>query len=163
MIRCQNCGQNNSGESKFCRFCGAKFFQNRQINQGNYEESPPSPYSWKTDELQIEEKKHSARETQQINRVQPLLTEPYNQHQTKILPRQQQPQFLQPQYHNQLSAGYHCPFCNSNAMPMVVKKVSPAGWAVFAVLLVTTFIFFWIGLLMQEERRICPVCNMRVG
>jgi DNA-directed RNA polymerase subunit RPC12/RpoP len=70
---------------------------------------------------------------------------------------------MQPQYQNTLSTGYHCPYCNSNALPIVVKKVSAAGWAVFTVLLITTFILFWIGLLIQEERRICPSCNMRIS
>ncbi len=159
MIRCQNCGHNNSDTGNFCRFCGAKFLPNRNDYQSDYEKVPPRPYSWQTDELQL--KKHSARKTQQINRVQPVANNRFNTNQPLVSPNQNQS--LQPQYQNQLSSGYHCPFCNTNSMPLVVKKVSAAGWAVFAVLLVTTFIFFWIGLLMQEERRICPVCNMRVG
>lgn len=163
MIQCQKCGQTNSNGSNFCRFCGLRFTQTQYNNNNteSFEQSPPSPYSWKTDEFQIKEQP-TARPTQQINRVQPLADNTNNINQP-FIPQYNQQQNLQPKYQNTLSAGYHCPNCNSNAIPIIVKKVSPAGWAVFTVLLITTFIFFWIGLLIQEERRICPVCNMRVG
>lgn len=161
MIRCQSCGQTNSRSSNFCRFCGAKFNQLQQTQGENYEQTPPRPYSWKTDEFQI--KSGSARKTQQIDRVRPLANNQQYPNQHMVSPPYNQQQSLQPQYQNTLSNGYHCPFCNTNAAPIIVKKVSATGWAVFTVLLITTFILFWIGLLIQEERRICPVCNMRVG
>jgi DNA-directed RNA polymerase subunit RPC12/RpoP len=163
MIRCQNCGENNSKTSNFCRFCGTKFNQFQQSQEENYDQFPPRPYSWKTGEFQANE--HSARPTQQIDRFQQLEDFPHNnanKFSTSHLMSNQQMQ-MQPQYQNTLSTGYHCPYCNSNAMPIVVKKVSAAGWAVFTVLLITTFILFWIGLLIQEERRICPSCNMRIS
>ncbi len=159
MDRCQNCGQNNSSGSNFCRFCGSKFQSIQENRQAIYGKTPPRPYSWKTDEFQIREE--SARPTQQINRVSPLSNPVPNRNQPIASPVQTQQ--LQPQHQNTLSTGYHCPNCNSNALPIVVKKVSNAGWAVFTVLLITTFIFFWIGLLIQEERRICPVCNVRIS
>lgn len=162
MIRCQNCGQSNSSGSNFCRFCGSKFDQLQQTNGGNYEMAPPRPYAWKTDEFQIKEQP-SARETQQINRVRPLASPQQYANQQIASPPYSSQQQIQPQYQNTLSNGYRCPYCNTNALPIITKKVSPAGWAVFTVLLVTTFILFWIGLLIQEERRICPACKMRVG
>lgn len=162
MIRCQSCGQDNSGGSNFCRFCGFKFQQNQTDNPPVFGQTPPRPYSWKTDEFQLEESPKS-RPTQQIDRVQPNANLQPNDYQTNVTPRPAETQRLQPHHQNTLSTGYHCPFCNSNALPVVVKKVSPAGWAVFTVLLITTFIFFWIGLLIQEERRICPVCNSQVS
>ncbi len=188
MIKCQNCGQDNSGSSNFCRFCGSKFQQTQppkaidhQQNPDRYQQTPRRPYSWQTDEFQVKEQSSeqepSSRPTQQIDRQHPTVNSKLS---TNQLIGNQQPQLgqqqshlqqpqqfgqnqMQPQYQNTMSAGYHCPFCNSNVAPLVVKKVSPAGWAVFTVLLITTFIFFWIGLLIQEERHICPVCNARVG
>jgi hypothetical protein len=43
------------------------------------------------------------------------------------------------------------------------RKISQAGWIVFAVLLVTLPILFWIGLCIREDARMCPICNTRVG
>ncbi len=161
MNRCQNCGQGNSESSNFCRFCGSKIILMQNQDRESYEENPPRPYSWQTDEFKIKE--NPGRQTQQIDRIQPLINQPQHINQPIVSHQQYQNQQMQPQYQNQLSTGYRCPFCHTNALPLVVKKVSPAGWAVFTVLLVTTFILFWIGLLIQEERRICPACNMRVG
>jgi hypothetical protein len=39
------------------------------------------------------------------------------------------------------------------------RKISNAGWVVFAVLLVTFFPLFWIGFLIKEDVPVCPVCN----
>jgi hypothetical protein len=50
MIQCQTCGQANSTESNFCRFCGARFTQ--QEGESNFDFAPPRPYVWKTDEFQ---------------------------------------------------------------------------------------------------------------
>ncbi len=163
MIQCQKCGQNNAVGSNFCRFCGIKFDQMQEQESVKYDQNQRRPYSWKTDEISIDEK--SQNRTAQINRVDPLLGQHQNTNQPIVYPTNPEigNRQLQPQYQNTLSTGYHCPFCNTNALPIVVKKVSPTGWAVFTVLLITTLIFFWIGLLIQEERRICPVCNMRVA
>ena len=50
MIVCQNCGNNNTPESQFCRFCGARMV----IRQAVKEFQPPRPYAWKTDEYQTQ-------------------------------------------------------------------------------------------------------------
>lgn len=156
MIQCANCGQINTNTSNFCRFCGTKFLQSQMADQGaNYEYEPPRPYSWKTDEYQIEDKKQPPR-TSPVNRVQPL----DNQYLTQPATR---PQPLAYQHPNQMAFGYHCPRCGTQALPMVTRKVSTAGWITFAVLLVTTGIFFWIGLLIREDVRVCPVCRLTIG
>jgi hypothetical protein len=41
--------------------------------------------------------------------------------------------------------------------------VSQVGWVLFAVLLLTTCFFFWVGLLVQEEYRVCGDCGTRLG
>jgi hypothetical protein len=43
------------------------------------------------------------------------------------------------------------------------RRVSTAGWIVFSVLLVTTVIFFWVGLLMKEDVAICPMCRSKLS
>ena len=158
MIQCANCGQVNNDTSNFCRFCGTRFLQSQMANEStNYEYSPPRPYSWKTDEYQVTDKKQPQK-TQPINRVQPLPENPYLTNQT-VRP----PQPLAYQHSNQMTYGYRCPRCGTQALPNVTRKISTAGWITFAVLLVTTGIFFWIGLLIREDAHTCPVCNLRVG
>ena len=150
MIQCTNCGQVNTETSNFCRFCGTKFLQSQFPNRNNYEYTPPHPYSWKTDEFQVSETKKQ--KTQQIDRVQPLAPN--------------QPPRPQPLAHQQpqnMAYGYRCPRCASQAMPTMARKISTAGWIVFAALLVIFFPLFWIGLLIKEDVRACPVCNFRIS
>ena len=156
MIQCTNCGQINTDTSNFCRFCGTKFWQQPPpaANQGNYEYAPPRPYSWKTDEFQVAESKKP--KTQQANRVQPLP----NPYLTNNAPR---PQPLVQQQPNNMAYGYHCPRCASQIMPQTIKKISTTGWIVFAVLLVTFFPLFWIGFLIKEEVRVCPICGLQIN
>ncbi len=155
MIQCANCGQVNTDTSNFCRFCGTKFLQSQMANEGgNYEYAPPRPYSWKTDEYQINDRK--APKTQEINRVSPLANDPYRTTQAA------RPQPLVHQPPHQMAYGYQCPRCGTQALPMVSRRVSTAGWITFAVLLVTTGIFFWIGLLIKEDVRVCPVCSLQL-
>ena len=154
MIQCTNCGQVNNDTSNFCRFCGSKFVENPPVEQqSGFEYAPPRPYSWKTDEYQVSDNRKSAR-PQQIKQVQPL-GNPW------ITQQSSRPQPLVHQQPQNLAHGYQCPRCASQAMPYVSRRVSTAGWITFAVLLVTTGIFFWIGLLIREDVRTCPVCNFK--
>jgi RNA polymerase subunit RPABC4/transcription elongation factor Spt4 len=158
MIQCTNCGQVNSPTSNFCRFCGTKFAPSQpiaQIENGNgYEYSPPRAYVWKTDEFQVSDNK--IRNPKQIHQVQPL-NNPFSATQSprpQPLAHRQQPQTL--------AYGFRCPRCSSQFYPKLVRKVSTAGWIVFAILMVTFFPLFWIGLLIKEDVRICAVCNARI-
>ncbi len=152
MIQCPACGQANSMESNFCRFCGARFHQ--QEKESNFDFSPPRPYVWKTDEFQTA--KPNPRKTKQINQVQPLINqmpvanEPFQTHQLAY----QQP--------GQMISGYRCPRCASQLLPRVEKRISSAGWIVFTVLLITFFPLFWIGFLIKEDVKVCPVCNFKI-
>ena len=163
MIQCQSCGQVNSQTSNFCRFCGTHFAGHRsgqnqpESNGGNYEFSPPRPYSWKTDEFKINEKKLPHAEP--VNRVQPLNNFNY---QTSPIPNNQPLVQYQPQQ-NQVAYGYRCPRCASQLLPKVERKISTAGWIVFSVLMVTFFPLFWIGLLIKEDVKICPICNLKIN
>ena len=59
--------------------------------------------------------------------------------------------------------GFKCPYCKSKARPLVTKKISGAGWIVFALMILFCFPLFWIGLLMTEESRSCGNCGMKLG
>ena len=167
MHQCQNCGQVNTQASNFCRFCGTKMtamqysngnnyngnhhpnYYNPQPNPApvNYENSPPRPYSWKTDEYQLPENPKS----KPINRVQPLadFQSPQNAGMQTF------------QTGQAVSHGFHCPRCASQLFPRVTRQISTAGWIVFAVLMVTFFPLFWVGFLIKEEVRTCPICNFK--
>src|SRR5918912_3657863 len=55
------------------------------------------------------------------------------------------------------TGGYRCPNCGSTNPPIAEKRISTEGWIVFCALLIFCLPLFWIGLLMKEERRLCPV------
>lgn len=171
MMHCQNCGQVNTQSGNFCRFCGTKFgamqysntnnsnFSNYNGNNYNpltsaaaesYENAPPRPYSWKTDEYQLPEDKAPKAKT--INRVQPLAN-------FQAPPNAGMQTFQQNA--PAMSHNFNCPRCNSQLFPRVTRQISTAGWVVFAVLLITFFPLFWIGFLIKEDVRICPVCNFK--
>jgi hypothetical protein len=173
MLHCQNCGQTNTQSSNFCRFCGVKIAAQQfapamnftaaqqyapvevsAAGGNNFEYAPPRPYSWKTDEYQIPPPKTAPKNQPRktIAQVQPLAdfrTRP------DLNLQQYQPQAVA------VSHGYHCPRCSSMSLPKASKKISTAGWIVFAALLVTFFPLFWIGFLIKEETRACPVCNFK--
>ena len=171
MVHCQNCGQLNNFGSNFCRFCGTKMVVNGAVRQAlpppppppaarapqSYEYHPPRPYIWKTDEFQLPAE-NGERKTGQINQVAPLanLAPPNQQRAYAPLPVYQQPGAMT--YSN-----YRCPHCGTQNFPFSSRKISTAGWIVFAVLLVTFFPHFWIGFLIKEDVKICPICNVRIG
>jgi len=171
MMNCQNCGQVNVQASNFCRFCGTKFtapqysngnnynpYSNGNNNPANnplnnpignsYENAPPRPYSWKTDEYQVSEDKTPKSKT--INRVQPLANF-----------QNQQNMGVQPFQNQGMSQNFNCPRCSSRLFPRTTRQISTAGWIVFAVLLITFFPLFWVGFLIKEEVQTCPVCNYK--
>lgn len=62
-----------------------------------------------------------------------------------------------------VAGGYRCPNCGSTYPPIAEKRISTEGWIVFAALLVFCLPLFWIGLLMKEELRLCPMCRARLA
>lgn len=153
MIQCHACGQFNTGQSNFCRFCGARFPEMEK--QSEYDVAPPRPYVWKTDEFDV-------------SRAKQRKTEEFGLHESKgISPPVQknhpfQTQQLAYQKPYGIAKNYSCPRCNSQLAPRLERKISNAGWIVFAVLLVTFFPLFWIGFLIKEDVPVCPVCKFRV-
>lgn len=152
MTQCQNCGNQNSTESNFCRFCGTKFLVSQPAAENLYDYSPPRPYVWKTDEFQTQSE---ARKVQTPERVQPL-GGPLSSNSNSAQPLA----YRQPQ---QFAQAYRCPSCMSQFLPRMERRISTAGWITFAVLLVFFFPLFWIGLLIKEDVRICPACNTKIS
>ena len=144
MIYCPNCRQENENNASFCRSCGNRLteLQTHPLNTDN--QTSPRPYMWKTDEFQVSQ---PTPKTQQLNQF-PQVPPPYNQ-----------PALMHNQPNYPMS--FRCPRCGSQSPPYITRQISTAGWVTFAVLLVTTFIFFWIGLLIKEDVRVCPVCNYK--
>jgi DNA-directed RNA polymerase subunit RPC12/RpoP len=154
MIQCHACGQANTGESNFCRFCGARFIQMEK--QSDFEIAPPRPYVWKTDEFEVSRAKQRQTEEFRFNELPPQTAPVPQGH-----PFQTQQLIYQKPYG--VAKNYACPRCNSQLAPRMERKISNAGWIVFAVLLVTFFPLFWIGFLIKEDVPVCPVCNLRLG
>lgn len=185
MIHCQNCGQVNNLGSNFCRFCGTRMVIPQSQNPMSMPPPPPPPqhhqpppaspnefraprpYIWKTDEFQLNDL--AEKKTRQINQVQPLsnLAPPpqFRQQQPPMRAPMPVPYYQQQQQQHQplMSYGYRCPHCGTQNLPFYTKKIATAGWIVFAVLLVMFFPLFWVGFLIKEDVKICPVCNLRVG
>ncbi len=149
MIQCQNCGKSNAPESQFCRYCGSRF-ATRQPE--NYDFKPPRPYAWKTDEFQTQSEARAARTSDHIVTPGPMV--PQNVYTASQLA------YRGPQ---DFSGNYRCPSCGTNFLPIIERRISTAGWITFALLLVFTLIFFWVGLLMKEDVPICPICRRQVG
>jgi len=150
MNQCQNCGKSNTPESQFCRFCGKRF---TMLQPENYDYRAPRPYAWKTDEFQTQSEArvahtsdHLTTPTQQAF-AHPVYPAPYMA-------------YRGPQ---DFTGSYRCPSCGTNYLPVIERRISPAGWLTFSLLLVFTLIFFWVGLLMKEDVPICPICKRRVG
>lgn len=180
-MHCQNCGKENTNQSNFCRFCGTKFTAVQYSQPTNYNPLPPSnpmpptpmpnpepvnaeniyenmqrrPYSWKTDEYQIPPEKPK---TQPVNQTPPLpnFQPPQNFH------TPQPNMAVQPFNQNLgITSNVVCPRCARQNFPVIKQQVSTAGWITFAILLVTIFPLFWIGLLIKEDAYVCPVCNFK--
>jgi predicted RNA-binding Zn-ribbon protein involved in translation (DUF1610 family) len=153
MIQCQNCGKSNAAESQFCRFCGNRFAAQQQQPQQDFESHTRRPYSWQTDEFQTQTE---ARTRTTVGNVEI----PHQQH----FPLQQKHGAMQVSYQGpqDLAGNYRCPHCGTNFLPILDRRISTAGWITFALLLVFTFVFFWIGLLIKEDVPICPICRQRV-
>jgi predicted RNA-binding Zn-ribbon protein involved in translation (DUF1610 family) len=148
---CSNCGQANAIESKYCRFCG------HPMPDPYFQPADPManrrPYSWQTDEFQTKagSRNQGARPT--VEHVPSNLRPQYPAG----------PQGLIVNTPRDVTGNYRCPNCGTHYLPVIERRVSTAGWITFALLLVFTIIFFWIGLCMREDVSVCPVCKYRLN
>lgn len=163
MVQCVKCGMQNADGSKFCRFCGVALMQ----DSGG--PSTRRPYSWQSEEFPVRDhtQNYQAKKTQVLAPQQPNYQQQQQQNQ------QRSPQMVQPyqpghmhqQQQQQFYAygHYYCQNCHTQVIPRMERKIAPAGWIVFAVLLISFFPLFWLGFFIKEDRRICPICGTRVG
>lgn len=86
--------------------------------------------------------------SQQQYRPQPYMQQPYAQVYVPIMP---------------VLPVMQCPYCRTSAPPLIKRRISTAGWVVFAFLLFFTFIFCWVGLLIKEDYRVCSYCGAQLG
>jgi len=66
---------------------------------------------------------------------------------------------LQPFAPPHTPTNFRCPHCNSNAAPVIAKRIGTAGWVVFFALLIICFPLCFIGLFIKEEYRMCSWCR----
>ena len=59
--------------------------------------------------------------------------------------------------------GFRCPHCHSTDPPTTVRKMSQNGLIVLIVMVFVCFPLFWIGLLMQEDQRVCSTCGAKLS
>lgn len=156
MNYCLNCGQANDQGANFCRFCGTKSTLIPQQAPARHNEMPsaPRPYAWKTDELHLNDSP-GANVTASFN--QKISHQNTNRSAQPFNPGYQSQHAL---YLN--NANYRCPHCGTQNPPTVQRKISTAGWIVFAALLIFFFPLFWIGLLIKDNVRICSVCRYQI-
>lgn len=62
-----------------------------------------------------------------------------------------------------IRCGFRCPYCGSTDYPMRRSQISPAGWVVFALMLLICWPLFFIGLMMKEDYSVCADCGLKVG
>lgn len=55
--------------------------------------------------------------------------------------------------------GVYCPYCRMQVAPVMLQRVSAAGWVVFALLLFFCVPLCWIGVLMKESYTACGQCG----
>ncbi|MFN6963998.1 MAG: LITAF-like zinc ribbon domain-containing protein [Pyrinomonadaceae bacterium] len=140
---CDNCGNVSPPDARFCRTCGARLGSRRPAAEQprpaspHFEYAPPRPYSWKTDEFQT----HFGTPAGPLESVRP---EP-------------------PVFDYGVPIAVRCPVCCGQFLPRVERRISSAGWIVFAVLLVVFFPLFWVGFLIKEDVRVCPSCGTRLS
>ncbi|MEZ5306846.1 MAG: LITAF-like zinc ribbon domain-containing protein [Pyrinomonadaceae bacterium] len=130
----------------------SQFEPQKQPAPADYQEQPPRPYSWKTDEFTIPTR--DARETTQIS-IEQMLPVPSTGSRTVPLAAGHQNTTPLNQY--------ACPRCGSTSYPIIDRKISTAGWIVFSVLLLTFLPLFWIGFLIKEDVYRCPVCQLEIS
>lgn len=111
------------------------------------------PYSWQTDEFQTKSSKRGTAKSTVENYPVGGMRQNFAAG----------PQGLVQNTPRDLSGNYRCPNCGTHYLPVIERRISTAGWITFALLLVFTFIFFWIGLLLKEDVSVCPVCKFRLN
>jgi len=57
---------------------------------------------------------------------------------------------------------FECPFCHTDAPPVMRQVISTGGWVVMIVLIFVCLPLFWIGFLIKEDVRYCSECGAKL-
>ena len=132
-VICQNCQQPNADVARHCRYCGNLLRPETDAQRTDQRTDYATP-----------QQQGSYIPTHDWASSAPLPAAPV----------------YAPQPLPALSAdNFRCPHCQSTAPPVIARRISTAGWIVFACLLVFCFPLFFIGLLIKEEYRMCSWCR----
>jgi hypothetical protein len=58
---------------------------------------------------------------------------------------------------------FRCPYCASTELPIETRRITAAGWTIFAIYLLVFAPLFWIGLLVTEPETRCCDCRRRLN
>ncbi|HLL73300.1 MAG TPA: LITAF-like zinc ribbon domain-containing protein [Pyrinomonadaceae bacterium] len=130
-IYCHNCGQSNADIARICRYCGTPLPTISQSSQ----QRPPTEY---------------APPQTDFGGIPSWATPPPSQQPAPVQPLRQPAG---------APANFRCPHCQSNAPPVIAKRIGVAGWVVFFALLIFCFPLCFIGLFIKEEYRMCSWCR----
>lgn len=136
MMVCSACGADNNSGNAFCSRCGAAL-------------TPRSGGMWR-EATQVKEPSRGGFEGFTSEYVSPSTSYPV---------RQQQHGHAE----QSTAVGFRCPYCQSYQLPLTRKKISLAGWIIFAALLVVCFPLCFIGLFIKEDFRVCATCGMALS
>ncbi len=138
-ITCRNCGQPNADIARICRYCGTGLLTNAQNPSRPPAYAPPPQTDFNGQPLWASDAPPAP-----VRSFTPSPPPAY-------APPQAQP--LQAHGH------FRCPHCNSDAPPVIAKRIGAPGWIVFFALLIFCFPLCFIGLFIKEEYRMCSWCR----
>lgn len=160
MVQCAKCGMQNVDGGKFCRFCGDALLQSSAGSGGDLHQ----PYSWQSAEYPASDKTQGfqGKPTQVFSPPPPNYQQPSQQMGYPTV-QAATPVPIYGQHSQPIAYGHaYCNHCRMQVIPAIKRQISQAGWIIAAILLFTTFIFFWIGLCIREDASICPHCRNRI-
>jgi hypothetical protein len=139
-IRCPQCNLVNSVVDSYCKRCSYPLSSSAQAAAMEQQTQlpNPSPPQWQQPYPNPNQQPYP-------NPMQPPMQQ---------MPMQQMPPMQQP--------AFRCMNCGGSSL-IVDRKVSTAGWVVFATMILFCFPLFWIGLLMKEDYRRCGTCGISFG
>lgn len=128
-VNCPNCAQPNPDVARVCRYCGNLLRPDTAPRPTDY--APPQG---------------SYTPSHDWSSSAPLPSAPAH-----IAP--------QPQPAKSPATDFRCPYCHTNAQPVLARRISTGGWIVFAALIVACLPLCFLGLLIKEEYRMCSWCR----
>ncbi|MDT7541911.1 MAG: hypothetical protein QOE33_1815 [Acidobacteriota bacterium] len=128
-VTCQNCRQPNPNVARICRYCGHALQPDAAAPRPTDYAPPQGSY-----------------------------TPTHDWASSAPLPSTQIYAAPQPAVAAQ-AENFRCPYCQTNALPVVARRISTGGWIVFAALIIACLPLCFLGLFIKEEYRMCSWCR----